>query len=298
MLTLITSGRKYFQTMLSLNTLGEYIPRKARVAVTGSQIETFAADGVVKIPQAIDRRWIDPLLEFTDRQLAQPSRWVTDSNRGAAVDRLFTDRYLWREHSLVKSFVFESGIARIAGELMAASSVRFYFDHLLVKQPHSIEPTPWHQDIPYWPFLGRRICSVWVALTEARVAESSLEFVRGSHRWNKYFAPVPFGVKAAWTADSRAEKCPDVAAARERYDVVGFDVEAGDALVFSAWTLHGAPGNAGTKRRVALSTRWLGDDATWAPHPGSDPTVKQADVSIHPGEYPADDDRFPEVWRE
>jgi ectoine hydroxylase-related dioxygenase (phytanoyl-CoA dioxygenase family) len=264
--------------------------------VTAAQIETFAADGVVKIPGALDQRWLEPLLDLTDRQLAKPSRWVTDSNRGASVERLFTDRYLWRDQPLIRSFVFESGVAGLAGELMRASSARFYFDQLLVKQPSTAEPTPWHQDIPYWPFLGQQICSVWVALTEATVRESSLEFVRGSHRWNKYFAPVAFGTKAAWTAEFRGEKCPDIGATRDQYDIVGFDVNAGDALVFSAWTLHGARGNGGAKRRVALSTRWLGDDARWAPHPGSDPTVRQNDVSIAPGEYPADDDRFPEAW--
>lgn len=259
-------------------------------------VAAYAHDGVVKIPRAIDRSWLAPLLELAEEQLTRPSRWVTDSKRGAAADRLFTDRYLWRDQPLVRRFVFESGVARLAGELMRASTVRFYFDHLLVKQPHTREPTPWHQDVPYWPFLGRQICSVWVALTRATVQESSLEFVRGSHLWNTYFAPVPFGTKAAWTADFRGEPCPDIDSARDRYDVIGFDVEAGDAIVFSAWTLHGAPGNAGANRRVALSTRWLGDDVTWSPHPGSDPTVRQTDVRVAPGSYPADDDRFPVAW--
>jgi ectoine hydroxylase-related dioxygenase (phytanoyl-CoA dioxygenase family) len=263
---------------------------------TAGQVQRFAADGVVKLARAVDPRWIDPLLELAARQLREPSRWVTDSNRGAAAGRVFTDRYLWREQPLLRNFVFESGVAALAGTLMRSSSARFYFDHLLVKQPDTAEPTPWHQDIPYWPFLGRQICSVWVALTHATVEESSLEFVRGSHLWNKCFAPVPFGVKAGWTADFNGEVCPDVDAARGDYDIVGFDVEPGDALVFSAWTLHGARGNAGANWRVALSTRWLGDDAIWAPHPGCDPTVRQADVSIAPGEYPADDDRFPHLW--
>jgi ectoine hydroxylase-related dioxygenase (phytanoyl-CoA dioxygenase family) len=265
-------------------------------AITSEHVRRFAEDGVVKVERAIDPCWLEPLLELARQQLRAPSRWVTDSNRGATAGRLFTDRYLWREHAPVRSFVFESGVAELAGALMNARSVRFYFDHLLIKQPNTAEPTPWHQDIPYWPFLGRQICSVWVALTEATVAESSLEFVRGSHRWEKYFAPVPFGVKAAWTADFSGERCPDIEAAREAYDIVGFDVQPGDALVFSAWTLHGARGNAGARKRVALSTRWLGDDATWAPHPGSDPTVRQADVAVAPGEYPADDDRFPMLW--
>jgi ectoine hydroxylase-related dioxygenase (phytanoyl-CoA dioxygenase family) len=264
--------------------------------VTTDQVDAFGRDGVVKIPRAIDASWIEPLLELTERQLHRPSRWVTDSNRGGSTERLFTDRYLWREQPLIRRFVFESQVAALAGQLMRASSTRFYFDHLLVKQPNTAEPTPWHQDIPYWPFLGKQVCSVWIALTRATVAQSSLEFVRGSHLWNKYFAPVAFGTKAAWTAEFEGEHCPDIASARDRYDIVGFDVEPTDALVFSAWTLHGAPGNASPNRRVALSTRWLGDDARWAPHAGCDPTVTQADVAVEPGGHPSDDDRFPEVW--
>jgi ectoine hydroxylase-related dioxygenase (phytanoyl-CoA dioxygenase family) len=264
--------------------------------LTSEQLRAFATDGAVKIERAIDVDWIQPLLELAEQQLRRPSRWVTDSNRGADVERLFTDRYLWREEPLVRKFVFASGVGSLAGELMQAKSARFYFDHLILKEPFTAEPTPWHQDIPYWPFLGRQICSVWVALTAASVAESSLEFVRGSHRWGRYFAPVPFGVKADWTAESRDERCPDIESARGEYDIVGFDVEPGDALVFSAWTLHSARGNAGARRRVAISTRWLGDDARWTPRHGCDPTVKQADVCIAPGEYPADDDRFPAVW--
>jgi hypothetical protein len=155
---------------------------------TAAQVQRFAADGVVKIARVVEPRWIDPLLELAASQLREPSRWVTDANRGAAAARVFTDRCLWREQPLVRSFVFESGVAALAGTLMRSSSTRFYFDHLLVKQPDTAEPTPWHQDIPYWPFLGRQICSVWVALTHATVEESSLEFVRGSHLWNKYFA--------------------------------------------------------------------------------------------------------------
>ena len=47
---------------------------------------------------------------------------------------------------------------------------------------------------------------------------------------------------------------------------------------------------------MALSTRWLGDDATGFPHPGCDPTVTQKDTTSVPGHYPADDQRFPLVY--
>jgi ectoine hydroxylase-related dioxygenase (phytanoyl-CoA dioxygenase family) len=221
---------------------------------------------------------------------------VTDTNPGAAEDRLFTARYLWRHDPVIRDFVFNSGIAGLVGELMGASSTRLYFDHTLVKEPGTGAPTPWHQDIPYWPFLGHRIASAWVALSSTTVAESALEFVKGSHVWDAYYAPESFGTSSGWTADFEGQKVPDIEAARGDYDIVGFDVEPGDALIFSAWTLHGAQGNAGPNRRAAFSTRWLGDDARWAPHPGCDPTVTQEDVSVEPGSYPADDDRFPTAW--
>ncbi len=259
----------------------------------------FAADGVVKVPGAVGVEWIDRILADAQRELEAPGPWVTDTNPGGSQDRLFTTRYRWQHEPVVRDFVFRSPIAAMAAALTGSSTARFYFDHLLVKEPYTSAPTPWHQDIPYWPFMGKQIVSAWVAATASAVAESSLEFVRGSHLWDAYYAPESFDGQGGWTEDFRGEPMPDIESARDRadcpYDIVGFDVEPGDAIFFSAWTIHGAPPNRGAGRRVALSTRWLGDDATWFPHPGCDPTVTSADTTAVPGEYPADDDRFPLV---
>ncbi len=262
----------------------------------------FQADGVVKVEQAVDPAWVARIHALADAQMASPGRWVGDSaadggNGGDGPGRLFTDRYLWREVPEVNDFVFNSGVAGLAGRLLEAERVRFFFDHLLVKEPGTPNPTPWHQDIPYWPFLGKQIASVWVSASDLTVEESSLEFVRGSHRWDRYFTPKAFTEQgSSWAEATEGDTLPDIEAERDEHDIIGFDVAAGDALVFSAWTVHGSPGNAGGHRRVALSTRWLGDDTTWDPRPSSDPSVTQADTTAVPGTYPADDDRFPAVW--
>lgn len=264
--------------------------------ITDDERQAFAEDGVVKITQAVSQSWINKLLEVVESEVAEPGPWITDTNPGAATDRLFTTRYQWREDPIRRQFIFDSGVARLVGQLMSSSSVRLYFDHLLIKEPETDAPTPWHQDIPYWPFLGRKIASCWVALTPATVADSSLEFVRGSQDWGNYYAPKSFNPNERWKQGSTGIEVPDIEAARSDFDIVGFDVEPGDALIFSSWILHGAPGNAGSGRRAAFSTRWLGDDAVWNPHASSDPIVTQEHVSVQPGEYPADDDRFPAVW--
>jgi len=37
--------------------------------------------------------------------------------------------------------VFESGLDAIAGELMGSPAVRFFHEHVLVKEPGAVEPT-------------------------------------------------------------------------------------------------------------------------------------------------------------
>lgn len=271
--------------------------------LTRDEIATYERDGVICVRNILTPEWINKMTSVVDAQLAAPSRWVNDANPNANRNRLFTDRYLWRENPEIRNFVFESGIAAIAGQAMQSSVARFYFDHMLVKEPDTTAPTPWHQDVPYWPFKGRQICSIWVALTDSTVEQSALEFVRGSHADQHYYMPEQFGKRdnhpSNWQLKGlEGEPVPPIEEDRSAYDIVGWDMKAGDCVLFSAWVLHGARGNSSSKhRRAAISTRWLGDDAIWYPHPGSDPTVTQADVTIQPGEAAHDDNRFPIAWR-
>ncbi len=270
--------------------------------LTKQELETYRTDGAAVVRHAVDESWIGRLNKVVDRQLATPSKWANDANPGASANRQFSDRYMWRHDAVIGSYIRESGCARLAAQAMESRSARFYFDHLLVKEPGTANPTPWHQDIPYWPFLGKQICSIWLALTPCDIATSSLEFVRGSHLDDKYYMAEVFAgdddANASWITQTEGEICPDIEANRGAYDIIGYDMQPGDALIFSAWTLHGARGNgASNTRRAALSTRWLGDDAIWDPRPGADPTVQAEDVSILPGQRPLDDVVFPELYR-
>lgn len=269
--------------------------------LTNQEIKAFNGDGVAVLRDAVNQNWVERMLAVVDNQLAVPSKWSNDVNPGATENRNFTDRYQWKENTEINAYIRESGCARLAGQAMESESIRFYFDHILVKEPNTSTPTPWHQDIPYWPFKGKQVCSIWLALTSCTVKSSAMEFVRGSHLDDKYYMPESFGGEkdenAVWMAQGDGERCPDIEAQRDKFDIISFDMEPGDAVVFSAWALHGAPGNSSLDvRRAAISTRWLGDDAIWYPHSGADPTVNKDDVCVKSGQAPLDDDVFPELW--
>ena len=140
------------------------------VVITPEMKAAFESDGVVKVPGAVGGEWIDRILEDAQRELDAPGPWVTDTNPGGTQDRLFTTRYRWQHQPVIGDFVLLSPIAAMAAALTGSSTMRFYFDHLLVKEPHTAAPTPWHQDIPYWPFLGKQIVSAWVSASRARCA--------------------------------------------------------------------------------------------------------------------------------
>ena len=265
------------------------------------EVVSFRTNGVVKVSGAVDPSWIPELLTVADVQLTKPSKWVNDLNAGASENRLFTDRYLWRHNDVIHRFVHDSGCARLAAQAMGSNSARFYFDHLLIKKVNTPTITPWHQDAPYWPFRGKQIASIWLALTPVTVEGSGMEFVRGSHLDDVYYLPEVFGgaenKSGQWANEQQGVAVPDIEANREEYDIVSFDMAPGDALIFSAWILHGARGNSSsTQDRVALSTRWLGDDVLWDPREGVDPTVDPAQVLVDPGTPPRDNSFFPEIF--
>ena len=272
--------------------------------LSAEEITSFDRDGVVLIRNTVAPEWLERLNDIVEQIVSRPSQWVSDTGeQGEGSGRALDERYLWRDSEDVRSFVFDSGVASLVGQAMRAQALRFYFDHWFVKEPGTLTKTPWHQDAPYWPFTGRQIASLWLPLVSVDREASALEFVKGSHRWGKTYKPQRFvktDPKTQWlqkAENAQGEDVPDIEANRDAYDIFCEPMEPGDGLIFSASIVHAAPHNRSERRRAVVSTRWLGDDVRWAPHPEADPTVRQVDVCVQPGELAADDDRFPVVWR-
>lgn len=262
--------------------------RSAVDTAVASEAGTYERDGVVCLRGVFERTWVDRLRAAIERRLPNTKSFGEQS----AGFRF--DGNMWDDDPEFRAFVFESEAAAVAGAVMNSNAIRLFKDQLFVKEPGTPDAvTPWHHDLPYWSVDGDQICSIWMPLDIVDGSNGAVQYVRGSHKWDKLFNPVEFGLGYKERRPGALDSVPDIDAMREELDIISFDVEPGDCIVFHAKTIHGGPGNDGVRRRRAYSTRWAGDDAVYCIRPTSSRPVR--DPGIVPGD-PLSGDVFPLVW--
>jgi ectoine hydroxylase-related dioxygenase (phytanoyl-CoA dioxygenase family) len=236
-------------------------PRILKQILKTDDIAAYQQDGAVCLRGIFDQHWIDLLRAGVERNLREPGRYAKRYTPEGQPGMFFGDYCNWDRIPEYRRFFFESPAKEAAAELMGASKVNLYHEHILVKEPGTREKTPWHHDQPYYPVDGDHIVSLWIPLDPVSRA-TTVEFLAGSHRWGKWFQPKRFAdAKTHQNVAERFESSPDVDSARDQYEILGWALEPGDCLAFHGLTLHGAPGNATQSRRRAFSARFTGDDA-------------------------------------
>ncbi|HEY0879742.1 MAG TPA: phytanoyl-CoA dioxygenase family protein [Zeimonas sp.] len=233
--------------------------------VDDEQVERFQADGVVVL-RGVFRDWIDTLRDGVQRNIAEPGPFERTYRPDDGSAPFFQDFCNWQRIAEFRRFVLESPAAAIAARLMRARRVRFFHDHVLVKQPGTSTVTPWHQDQPYYCVDGQQNVSFWTPLDPVS-RDVVMECVAGSHRWGRQFRPTRFDNTPLYATDS-FEPLPDIEAQRGELDIVASAMEPGDAIAFTFRTLHGAPANSSQRSRRVFSSRWVGDDAVFADRGG------------------------------
>ncbi len=271
-------------------------------ALTNDEITTYRTDGVVHIPGFADDVTVERMLADADAQMTAPPGPYTENLTTQGV--FFQDRDIYRHRPAFRDWVMSSNVAEQAGRAMGAHRVQFYFDHLFILDPDSAKDQYyWHQDQPYWGAAGDDICSFWLALTDCGADSGALEFVRGTDHGPLY-EPVAFGDNSAadhdGTTASGLKTITDQPAYHEHpddYEIIGFEVTAGDAILFNTKIMHSSRGNhSPSQRRVAYSTRWLGDDATFQPKPGFQDPLTYPEEGFAVGESMSKSTKFPMLW--
>ena len=137
----------------------------------------------------------------------------------------------------------------------------------MVKEPGSSIVTPWHQDQSYYCTSGKQTISFWIPLDNISL-NNTLSCISGSHNWGKLHKPKRFDGYDLFENDN-SEDVPDIDNNLDKYKILSWPMEPGDAIGFNFKTLHGAPANTGSKfRRRVFSARWVGDDAVFVDRKG------------------------------
>ena len=255
-------------------------------------VEAFQRDGAVCVRGAFSDDEVALVAHGIDRNLADRSELALVASRPEDPGRFFEDFRGWERIQEFEEFIRASAAAEIAGELMGSERVRLFHDHVLVKAPETRQPTPWHQDQPYYNVDGRQVCSLWMPVDPVD-RESTVEFVAGSHL-GPWLMPRTFmDNEAKWFPEGTLQELPDIEGDREAFEILAWELEPGDVVYFHMLTLHAAGG--ATNRRRALSIRCLGDDATHAPRPckTSPDFPELADL---PAGAPMEHTLFPVLW--
>ncbi|WP_111656234.1 phytanoyl-CoA dioxygenase family protein [Isoalcanivorax indicus] len=234
-----------------------------RRALTAEEIRTYQEDGVIMLKQALDPNWmamVEAGIEEARRKSSLLGRFMSRK-----VDGYQMDIFLWKRIDILRDLIYYSPCAELARQLMESEEVRFFYDQMFVKEPGTDAPTPWHQDLSFWPIRGEQICSFWIPCDPVNRENSGLLYVKGSHRWPQRFKAISPDYVAS-IIDDDMEDIPDINANPDQYDLIDWDMEPGDILAFHPLTLHGSYGNASReRRRRALALRWTGDDVVYTP---------------------------------
>jgi hypothetical protein len=238
-------------------SLSELPPRDW--AAAGADLER---DGVVCLKGALTPEAFAKVEAAVDWSLAHPSpRAVNFYPKEPA--RFFEDR--GSKHA---GLVREIGLDAMVGALWGVDRLWYMGEQLFLKDGGEARRTPWHQDTSYLRMMGSQLVACWISLDPLPKAHC-LEFVRGSHKGVLYngSAFAAHDDTAPLYKHSRMPRLPDIQAERERFDILSWDIEPGDIIVFHLGTLHGGAGTAPGMRRRTVSLRLMGPDVAFDGRP-------------------------------
>ena len=275
--------------------------------VSPEDINKFHEDGVVLLSGMFDQEWIDVLNRGLTTNCEDPTNRSRVWDRDAAGRTMFWDSQAWQNIDEYRQFIFDSPAAEIAGSLMKAMQINFFFDAVFVRSPGSQFETPWHQDEPYWSVEGYDTCTIWMPLVPVK-RENALAFVPGSHRLESSFYQYNFG---ELNPDGKTEvdqvdfsavsetTLPDINADPDSFGVTSWDMQPGDCIVFNSRIIHGGSGKLDNDRDLRVfTTKWLGDDVRIKFREcGMDPDHSEIMTrhGLTPGDRPGTD-LYPHVW--
>ena len=165
-----------------------------------------------------------------------------------------------------------------------------------MKEPGTRQPTPWHQDQPYYNVQGQQNVSFWIPVDPVPLA-STLRFVAGSHHGTWYMPRTFRDHQAKWFPEGSLAELPPIDDEPDRHPQLAWDLQPGDVVAFHMLTLHASGGVGVANRRRVFSARYLGDDMRHAVRSWRTSPPFAGLAERLPDGAELEDALFPMVWR-
>ncbi len=153
----------------------------------------------------------------------------------------------WRLRPGFHDLLWNPRLVAAAGQLLCATP-RFWHDQVFCKPPQHGGVVAWHQDYSYWTRtkpMSHLTC--WIPLDDCDPENGSIQYVRGSHRWDL----LP-RTELAGDMDGIRQLLTDEQSAAMEYPVV-VTARRGEAAFHHPLTVHGSQANFSDRpRRVAV----------------------------------------------
>jgi ectoine hydroxylase-related dioxygenase (phytanoyl-CoA dioxygenase family) len=264
-------------------------------SVTRDEILTFAKEGVVFLPAIIDPEFVGAMAGPVERALTSPETADVGAFAGGSAAPAFrAGSNHWRVDTDFEKFACAGPIPGVAAALLESEGAWLYEDSVLVKEPGAPFKTEFHTDAAYFHVAGSQAATFWVPLDKADASNGAVQYVRGSHLWDRDFRPNLFTIPDP-IPGTEGEIVPEILLDPVlREQLIGFELVPGDVVVHHYRTLHGSPSNSSaTRRRRAISLRYCGDDIRYNFRPGVPRRPTQ--VGISDGDLLGAPDT-PQVW--
>ena len=128
--------------------------------ITQDHIDSYARDGAVLV-RGLFAGFVEQIASGIEMNMADPGPYCAENVKAGKTGRFFDDYCNWTRIAPFRQVIEESPAAEVAADLMGSQSVTLFHDHVLVKEPGTSKPTPWHQDSPYYFVEGTQTLSFW-----------------------------------------------------------------------------------------------------------------------------------------
>ena len=260
----------------------------------------FDADGFLVVDRLLDDGRIPRLHQaFEDLFHGKFETGVRpdEVNWQAGVSDLSLSRQIcngWKANREIARVVLDESLGKAIAGLAGWSGARIMIDNVIWKPP-ATRSLGFHQDNAYlrW-FAPGEIVTCWIALDDTRADGGTIEFVRGSHRWQlgnpggEFHAPDDYR-KPMREAAARAAADPEIHFV---------EVKAGGGSFHHGGTWHGSGANCSSNPRRSLVLHAMPSEVEYRPEHFAEGIGPIYSRYRRLGDNRLDENYFPILWRE